>query len=474
MAQLDTTRAPRGVRAAQSLVAAVAEHGDLAERHYLELKSTLDLSTKKDKEKIAKFILGAANRLPDVAASALEGYGVMMIGVAKGAITGIPPVEMMEISKVIDRYLGAAGPRWDVVWVPVKNSSHQVLVIVVDPPQVGQGPFPCRATGESLTDGRIYLRADGETREAKSDELDLLIQRGAATSPVEVDFGVEFIGEIAPVTSDGSRTVEEYIAGVRKKLVAALPSDQPEPNKEPSEPQHAIARMPDHQSALGSWTAIAEARMDPEKRTREQYLESIDAWAARFRAAWGVVIQKIAASKLEPVVVRIVNRTTTFFHDVEVHIHLEGDVFGLDYIEPESADDLSRFELPQPPRKWGPWQRPLLDLPSYGLGNMFVPGTLPTLPSSIRFTNSGSVDLALEVGELRPRGAYESEEDEMVIYVADSAMKSIRGTWELTARDHNEVYAGEIEFAVASVHDLTEAARSVLRLDRGTRTEGDK
>lgn len=34
----------------------------------------------------------------------------MIIGVAQGAITGIPAVEMMEISKVIQRYVGAAGP----------------------------------------------------------------------------------------------------------------------------------------------------------------------------------------------------------------------------------------------------------------------------------------------------------------------------------------------------------------------------
>lgn len=52
MPELDITRAPRGVLAAQALVAAVAEQGDLAERHYFELKSTL--STKKDKAKIAK------------------------------------------------------------------------------------------------------------------------------------------------------------------------------------------------------------------------------------------------------------------------------------------------------------------------------------------------------------------------------------------------------------------------------------
>lgn len=41
---------------------------ELGRAHYLELMSTLDLFTKKDKEKIAKFILGAAARMPETAA----------------------------------------------------------------------------------------------------------------------------------------------------------------------------------------------------------------------------------------------------------------------------------------------------------------------------------------------------------------------------------------------------------------------
>lgn len=142
MAGLDISEAPRGVLAAKRLVNAVAEQGDLAERHYLELKSTLDLSTKKDKEKIAKFILGAANRMPETAATAFEGYAAMLIGVSVDSVTGIPPVEMMEIAKVVQQYVGAAGPRWDVVWAPIEGSSNQVLLVIVDPPQFGQPPVP--------------------------------------------------------------------------------------------------------------------------------------------------------------------------------------------------------------------------------------------------------------------------------------------------------------------------------------------
>ena len=147
----------------------------------------------------------------------------MIIGVAEGSVAGIPPVEMMEISKVIQQYVGAAGPRWDILWAPIENSPNQVLVILVDPPKRGQGPFPCRSNGDSLTDGRVYVRADGETREAKSDELDLLIQRGAAGAPVDVDFAVEVLGDIAPISMDTVTTLDKYLRSERRRLESALP-----------------------------------------------------------------------------------------------------------------------------------------------------------------------------------------------------------------------------------------------------------
>lgn len=464
MPELDITRAPRGVLAAQALVAAVAEQGDLAERHYLELKSTLDLSTKKDKEKIAKFILGAANRMPDVAATAFEGYGVMIIGVAQGAITGIPAVEMMEISKVIQKYVGAAGPRWDIVWVPVEGSTNQVLVIIVDPPKLGQAPFPCRSSGDSLTDGRIYIRADGETREANSGELDLLIQRGASGAQVEVDFAVEVLGEIASVAVDKESTVDEYLSKMRARLIDAMPRPEPQ-STDAGSVRAGLAGLSAYRAALDGLSPVASALMEPEQRSEEEYLESIDRWESEFRAAWTAALPKIAASQLRPAIVRITNRTTTFFHDVEVNLHLEGEIFAFDYNKPEWADDFSDLELPHPPRKWGPRQRSL-GIPNYAnMGQLYTPSATQYIPPSISYRNGGSVDLSLDVGELRPRGTYESEDEEIVLVVADRSLTSIRGTWELTARDHNDVYTGEIDVAVAGDRDLTAVARGILSLD---------
>jgi hypothetical protein len=468
MADLDTSRAPRGVLTAQSLVAAVAEQGDLVERHYLELKSTLNLATKKDKEKIAKFILGASNRMPDVAATAFEGYAAMVIGVSRGAITGIPPVEMMEIAKIVQQYVGAAGPRWDIVWVPIEGSTNQVLLVLVDPPVLGQGPFPCRANGDSLTSGRIYIRADGETREANAEEFDLLLKRGSVLPKAEVNFAVEVIGEVSTVSLDDDRTVEQYLRVKSGQLLAAIPSKEPPVvGGLKGTGVGATGFAAAYASALHSTSSIVNAMYIPEERTEEQYRAAIGRWGTQFRASWAEAKPKIVASQLVPIIVKITNRTTTFFQDVEVNLHLEGEIFAFDYIDPEWADDFSDLNLPRPPRKWGPRER-TFDLPNYShLAHMMpsLPGTY--IPPSVSFKNGGSVDLDLDVGELRPLGTYESEDEEFVLVVADKTLTSIRGTWQLTARDHNEVYTGEIDIPVADARDVTEIARQILKLDSG-------
>lgn len=471
MAGLDTSQAPRGVLAAQRLVEAVAEQGDLAERHYLELKSTLNLSTKKDKEKIAKFILGAANRMPETATAAFEGYAAMLIGVSAGSITGIPPVEMMEIAKVVQQYVGAAGPRWDVVWVPIEGSSNQVLIVIVDPPQNGQAPFPCRSNGESLTSGRIYIRAEGETREANADEFDLLVSRGTTSPKVDVDFAVELLGDVSPLSLDPDRTVEEYITRQRTRLLDALPVEVEEPPVDESPPPLSLADLSrgvrgfaNLSSGFRHVSSIVDAMTIPEERTEEAYRASIDSWEERLRTAWVNAVPRIAASRLVPIVVKITNRTMTFFHDVEVKLHLEGEVFAYDYVDPRWADTMSDLELPRPPRAWGPRQRDL-GVPNYA-GLQYAQPSISGAytPPSVSFRNGGSVDLDLDVGELRPLGSYESEDEEFVLVVADASLASIHGTWQLTARDHNEVFIGEIDVPVTGAKDLTDAARDVLGL----------
>lgn len=454
--------------AAASLIATVAELGDLAERHYLELKSSLDLSQKKDKEKIAKFILGAANRMPDVAQSAFEGVAVMVVGAAKGQVEGIPPVEMMDISKVVQKFLGANGPRWDVLWVPIEDSTNQVLVVLVDPPVVGQGPFPCRAHGDSLTDGRVYIRAEGETREASSDELDLLIERGKTASRLDLDFSVEVLGQIAAVECDDTSTMEKYLAGTRVELLGALPKKKPEVEAK-AEPQRGIASLGSIYSAT-DWIADEALRvnsflMEPEDRTEKEYRAEIEAWETQVRDSWASAKARIAAGILQPSIVRVTNNTSIFLHDVELKLHLEGDISGHDWVEIESILTASTLELPTAPRQWGPKERRPLGLAHDLSWVSQIGNTSALMPSSISYENGGSVHLTVNIGDFRPRGVFESEDKELVLLVDDKEMKIIHGTWEITASGHNEVFSGEIDLPVEDAKDVTELAQFILGVD---------
>ncbi len=305
---VDVSRAPRGELVAAELVAAIAAHGqlaDLTERHYLELKGPGNLNSKADKQKIAKFILGAANRSPERAAEAFEGYGVMVVGITKKGVEGIDPIETLELQKIIKPFLGEAGPRWDVVRVPLEGSAKQVLVINVDPPLAGQPAFICRDNGDKLVSGHVYFRDDGETRQARADEMDMLAARGVVKSGAPFDIAVNMVGPVVPVVVDETRTLEEYIAVVREALIYALPKPLRPATATPysfSGYQSAISELSKSISSVNILGSI------PEERTKEDYLTSIDDWEARFRTAWPKALRRFAGYALPAAEVQIENR----------------------------------------------------------------------------------------------------------------------------------------------------------------------
>ncbi|WP_430336270.1 hypothetical protein [Rhodococcus sp. ACT016] len=83
MADPDLTRIPRGQREWAALVGVLSEDDDRAERHFLELKSQIDLSSTGGGAKVAKFVLGAANRDPEQAAKRFDGHALMVLGVSQ-------------------------------------------------------------------------------------------------------------------------------------------------------------------------------------------------------------------------------------------------------------------------------------------------------------------------------------------------------------------------------------------------------
>ncbi|MDN5793211.1 MAG: hypothetical protein L0H22_09175, partial [Brevibacterium aurantiacum] len=353
--------------------------------------------------------------------------------------------------KAVLPFIGADGPRYDLVRVPCEQTDNEVLVIIVDPPRWGQEPFVCRKSGDGqLRDGAVFVRADGETREARADELMQLMQRGRA-GETKVAFDLRVVGVVRPIAVDNERTVEEFIARHRHSLSAALHRSK---------------------TSTGSWAAgrvvgIMQDMTEPESRGEDEYLASVDKWEESVRRAWPNAVLLLIGARTEPVEIEITNREKTFLHDVEVKVHLGGPVRGVNHWSPRDELRYEDLEIPVPPRAWGPRTANWIGLgASLGISPHLLSQSI-SMPSFSRtqWTNSGSVDWSFTVGELRPRQVDTSDDAEFVLYTLDPSMPAVRGTWEITARDHHDVYSGNVDVEIGDPLDLTADLRIILGLE---------
>lgn len=437
--EIDLVRVPQGELAARALVEALARTDDRAERHFLEVKSFIDLTSKEGLAKVAKFILGAANRMPDVAARYFEGHAVMVLGVGAGSTPGIESVEALDIERRVRPYLSVNGPRWDLQRVPV-DEGREVLLILVDPPRMGQPPFPCFKDGPGLHNGQIIVRADGETRQATGEEVLQLHQRGMRERP-EVDLAVAVEGTAVAYSCDES-VLEDHIERESARLIAAL-------------------RTGGRGNPFGISTVALMAGMGQreEDRTEDEYRHEVKTWAAACRTRWAAALDAVAAELTAPATMAVTNRELAFLEDVEVEVHLEGPVRGLRPVSRESfaAHDL----LPSPPRPWGPWvDRSVFSVPSLASSYAYMP-SVTSLPS-VNFRNGGSVNIEVQVGDLRPRQVYRTDEDELALVVDEEDLPELSGTWKITARGHHAVHEGGLVVPIEH-RDVTAVMERLLR-----------
>lgn len=397
-----------------------------------------------------------------------------------------PPAEMLALSQVIQPFLGATGPRWDIVRLPVENSTNQVIIVLVDPPQMGQPPFVCRASGDGLHDGRIYYRADGETREPTSDELDQLMARGAAKPPAPVELDVRVTGNVTPVVVDDAHTLEEYIARTRTRLLEAIPAPGPaaEPESKPpfasgvaagrsiafADAMSMSSRVAADYSTVGRGQSAMFGSDEPEKRTEDEYRAEIDTWEQLFRAAWPKAVDLFLEHLPGINEITVINKTQTFLHDVVVELHLDGAVEAIGYqYTPDDGPEWRDLKLPWPPRKWGPAKRDfsaeLGFQPNWAAltaSSHFSPEQF--IPSSTSWKNGGSVDVRVDVGDLRPEATFDSDDRESVLVIRGEVPPAVRGTWRATTRGYNEVFSGSVEVNVADSSLLTTLLREYLGL----------
>jgi hypothetical protein len=456
MTEVSVDGVPTGERRARRLVEEACAAGDLAERHYLELKGALDLQSKKDLAKIAKFILGAANRDFDLANKAFDGHAVMIVGVAAGEAVGVVPVEMHELARAVERFTGPNGPGWDIARVKLDGDDREILLVIVDPPPVDKPPFVCHDNGDGMRDGAIYVRADGETREAKAPEVLRLAER-ATHRPTAVEVEVE-VASIHAYEVDDDAVRAEYLETTKMRLRRAYMDAQAPAVL--SEALGGVSKILFEQ--LSTLQAIGGMTTSPESRTHDEYEREIEDWENRVRQAWTGALDRLLGILLAGTVVRIANLGEAFLTNVELRLHLEGAVEALPWVDDEVEP--RKLKLPSPPRAWGPTKtQRSYDFLQPPLHPPYMPVRIPSHPD-IEYRNGGSVDLTVSASEIRPRGVYTSDDDECVLVVRDRALTQVEGDWSLTAQGYDRVFEGRLTQAVAAPLKFEPPLRKLLGL----------
>lgn len=445
MTEPDLTRLPKGQLEWAEFVRALSDADDRVERYFLELKSEVDLTTEDGRAKVAKFVLGAANRMPDKAARRLGGYGLMVLGIAKGRLPGIPFFEAKDLAKTVKKYVGAAGPGWDFERIPV-GGGRDVIVIVVDPPKWGDPVWTCLKDGhQGLVDGAIYVRRDGETSVAKGDEVRHLLQR-AKESVAGAEIEIQIVESAYRAAVDQNLLLRYLQPKVRRLELAFVRANR--------DTQSGVGIKFDRASLRRQLSAFE----NPEPRSHDEYMTEIARWAQEVEKLWPELIAGATTIALPAARILVRNLSRTFLEDMEIGIHLAGDVSAS---WQQSTTDLFE-QVPSPPRPWGP--RPRFDFashvsipPIYS----FNPRVAAPSTSDVSFRNEGSVDLTVTIAELRPESTVEVESDDFVLLVADADLAVVNGTWRATARGHHEVYEGVLSLAVED-RDITDGVQALL------------
>lgn len=242
MAAVDPSRLPTGRRAWIEFVAAIAQADITVERYFLELKSHIDLNSNHGRMKVVKFILGALNRDSERAARRFGGHALMVLGVdPPRGVVGTEPFEAKDLAELVRKFAGAPAARlWDFEYVE-SGTGRPVIVIIVHPPT--GDVWTSLRDGDGLRDGGIYIRGDGETREAKGDEVRELMSRA-----------IEVAG---PRRADPRSLLDET-----RTLIAALNDEESFPLQDGSSRQSLPTVLDHTRRILDASASLTETAVD--------------------------------------------------------------------------------------------------------------------------------------------------------------------------------------------------------------------
>lgn len=428
---VETDKLPVGKRARAAFVAAVEASDDRVERHYLEIKSGIDLNIQAHRRKVVKFILGAAHRDPIKASRHLEGHAIMVLGLPLEGVRGVEKFEVLDLEREIGAFAGPDPPGWDIDTVPV-DGGRDIVLIIVDPP-TGR-IWPVLKDGEPLWSGDIYMRADGATRKANGQEVTAMLSR-AATPDRVLDVSVEPVGgvEALVVDTEELRALIEWHAERLEALVNTAPSP---------------------------W-GRATSSLVAERRSRDAFLSEVDAWAAEVSEEPAVGLHGLAAQMSRPFSVRIVNNTVISLKEVRLDMTFSLPLTALDWERQGDKIDL----FPDRPLDWG---RDSILFPSHlDVGPFRAPDSYD---GTIQISKKSPAELVVELKRLHAEQTVTTPDEDVVLvaFVGNmaEAPQTITVDWRLAAGEINEVLRGSFDLTV-STKDWRGPLHSVVSAMRG-------
>lgn len=432
---LATDVIPLGERAWRSILDHVIAIGDEAETTYLEVKGGVDLNSKVGVAKVAKFLLGAANRRPHEAARHFHGYAVLVVGAQKGSVPGVPRgVEAHELEDRLRPYLGSQFPAFEFGRIGV-SEDREVLFVISQPPQDGQPIFPCHKSfqgddrSDNLDDGAVYVRGMSNTRPARAGEILALVERarGGGKSPIDLD--VEIVGSIERV---------DRIDEVMERLYE-FEDEQFSKEQEPDENTSAAT------SAFLAPSLPVWARPP----TPVERAERLAAWRTEKPIHVTQGREHFLGVALPGAGIRVVSRDR-FVAKPHLSVTFHGcEVF--DYLE---ADDADYDKVVEPVmRRHDPF------------GTGYEASHLRITPRGypVSWTNRGDdAEVVLTPESFRPNAPWTTDQDDYVIVTRDPNAASVSVSWVLTEDANDEVTSGEFEVATAELIDAADLFKTAF------------
>jgi hypothetical protein len=430
---IDSSRPYRYPSELVALVEAVTRTDPNNESTWIEWKSTLDLSQKRDQCHIAKHVLGFANRTVAVARHHANGLAYLIVGAEPDRVVGITRIDPAILTPRIGRYVGPA-VRWRAEYVLVQG--RQVLVVVVDPPQNGDPIYPVRQeldTQPPHPSGRILVRRPGSTNPANADEIDQLVERVRAG-----EGGLEFA--INPISLTVERIPDVAVVDELTRIERVATLARPHRTEAP-------------------WFALAtDVFTKSDDRSEEDYRREVDKYCKLYRRALERrVFWRLGRHIQSHLRLEATNPTDENFSDIVIKLHISGDVRSW----PEEAEEFTwsddEPDLPSRPDVLG---TPKSTMHIFDPRRLQIP-TFPNVPITrveprgprFNIRDTGSVDIDFEQVDLRPRERLQLPSVPLLVDASEGTV--LQCNWTATASNTRGQHTGTFTLtAVASTLEL--------------------